>query len=198
MPSLARTKREIQRDPNDATRLAAFDVAINAPVGQTVAHAKNHEGRKFVFDHIADGDYSIAFKIPDSGIGVHMTLGLSCEDETLVQVYRGRTWDAGTGTVLPIYNRNHNSANQSVIEENKTANPDWTGNGVLLTPDNPTGGVIIPPRFKAWSPITQTVIFRDEDESIYKINETYVVHVDVIDAKGSHLLFSWYEHEAPQ
>ena len=165
-----------------------------------LAHHEVHEGDAYSVNHITTDSFNLAFKVPANAKKVHFVLKYSAESKAEIHLYEGREWDTGTGSKINIFNRDRNSSNESIVEEDSGGS--FGGNmAVVLNPGNPgiggnAAGVDIN-GFETWSDKKQTVSERGHSERILKSNEVYVVSFVSNDGvKGSQLEFCWYEKES--
>lgn len=190
MGSLAPVKA-YSGDPRDTTRRGIFDDKFPVPVHITVEHHEIHAGNAFNYKYAGDGGFSVAFKVPATSTLVHMFFSYAAESDAVVTLYEGRTWTTNTGTVHPVLNRNRNSSITSILQEDKTATPAWTGNGVLLTPGGQVGGTAVSV-WTSYGDKKQGVPSHDANEWVLKSNSTYVLGVVTVD--GCAVRLDWYEH----
>lgn len=180
-------------NPNRAVEL---DNIYRAILGITVAHHAVHEGISFMSSVVGAENLSLAFKVP-AGLKIpHLIATLVAEDEATMDIYEGRTWATDTGGVHPVYNRARASANASILEENKSATPDWTAGNILLNPTGQSGGTILD-TVQTWSGKQQTFESRGTEEIDFKADETYVVVASTGATKGIQIKLDWYE-KAPE
>jgi len=112
---------------------------------------------------------------------------------THIQIYEGRTWTAGTGTQLDIFNRNRNSVNTSTVWEDTTGAFLQT-NHVIEKPAPNADGTLIVTHYFAGKQIGARI-----DIPLFlelKLDQTYVIYLASNKANNSgELGLSWHEHE---
>ena len=111
-----------------------------------VGHSKVHQGNSYlswINDEDLDNNETLVLSFKtDATKEMHMTLLTNGTVEGNSEVREGVTWDTGTGTPNPIYNRNRNSSNTSMALEDTDGSFNATMN-LVLNPDNVTGGTVI-------------------------------------------------------
>lgn len=181
-------------------RVSQLDPMVLAIWTQDSVHGHMHEGHHFEVGIESRADQvatvACAFKIPSGTKRVHMTGDWRISDRGYIELIKNPTWDTNTGTVIPINNNSHVSANISQIEEDKTASPLWTPGGVLKDPDNITGGtsVILSESYTTKQAGGSVALVRNE--KILDNDETYVVRIVKRSAGDVYMGFilQWYEH----
>ena len=186
-------------DPLNNSRLQEFDNMFKIPIGITVAHHEIHEGCSFVSDIVdesmGDNDtLSLAFKTPNTTKRVHMIVETSLKGAGHIEIDEGGTWDVGSGTQNPIYNRDRNSTEISTLLENTTSGPFIANNAVILNASSYGAGTIIHD-FYVFGEKKLGGQLRDVEEIILKKNQTYMV-IATADAgtNGAQITLNWYEH----
>jgi len=191
----------ILRDPDDATREAAFDTLFQVPVTIDGPHHEVHEGDAFAVEYaddtMADTDtITLAFKTPNTTTRIHLTIEFSVLVGGHVELHEDATWTTNTGTLRTIYNRKRlASMTSSVLLEDKTATPTFTAtDAVLYNPTSPSGTIIH--TVYAWGLKSRpTMSSREIEEWILKPNTAYAV---ILTADGNsnaaQLILDWYEH----
>lgn len=163
-------------------------------------HHKNHEGYNFEV-HIESALVSVAnivcaFRVPPSNKSIHMVIDWKAEDKAHSEIFEGAVWSTDTGTVLEISNNNRNSTITSILEEDKTATPAWTANGVLMDPTGIVGGTSLHSDYSYIAKQAGGATSLPRHEWILKNDETYVIKV-TNDAGGNKLMgiiLHWYEN----
>lgn len=186
-------------DPHDNSRLQEFDNMFKIPIGITVAHHEIHEGNSFVSD-IVDEDMadnetlSLSFKTSNAAKIIHMIVETSFKGAGHVEIDEGGTWDVGSGTQNPIYNRERNSTTISTLLENTTSGPFIANNAVVLNASSYNAGTIIHD-FYVFGEKKLGGELRDVEELVLKKNQTYLI-IATADAgtNGSQITLNWYEH----
>ena len=187
-------------DPSNDARLARFDPVFKIPISIDIAHSEVHAGHHFEV-HIESGivavaSISCAFRVPPGIKRTHVVVDWKSEDRAHIALIEGATWDTNSGTVLTIYNNNRNSAITSQLEEDKTATPAWTSNGVLRDPTNITGGTALHTDYGYIAKQAGGTTGLPRHEWVLKNNKTYVITI-TNDAGGNKYLgmvLHWYEH----
>ena len=182
------------QDPNDATRFGEFDSKFQIPVVIDVAHHEIHEGDSYIADNVVDAaGLDLAFKIPTGTKRAHLIFQWAAESKAHIEIYEGRTWTAGSGSKVVIYNRDRNSTNTSQTQEDTTGT-FGANMGVVKNPTGQAGGTVIHNEY-SWSDKKETVRNRDVSEFILKNNSTYLIKLTSDDGvKGLHIALHWYEH----
>lgn len=177
-----------------------LDTKFKVPIVITVPHHEIHEGASFSVDHLEVGaGFSLCFKVPAGTKRCHMVISWTAESKGEIQLWEGREWDAETGSLKTIYNRDRNSSNTSQIQENQSSASFVANSAVILTPDNiGTGSNAAGTEvhhWETWSDKKTTYRDRGLNEWILKNDEVYVVtFVSNDGSKGAHVELDWYEH----
>lgn len=181
-------------DPSDSSRIAEFDSKFKVPVIIISEHHEIHEGDSYIADkEVTAASLDLAFKVPAGTKRMHLIFQWATESKAHIEIHEGRTWTAGTGSTVTIFNRDRNSGSTSQVEED-TGGAFAANMAVVQDPTGQAGGTIIHDEY-VWSDKRQTVRNRDVAEFILKNNETYVVKLTSDDgAKGLHTALHWYEH----
>ena len=177
-----------------------FDKLFNIPAFIDVQHHKLHDGKHFEV-HIETETTSAAsivcaFRVPAGNKRAHVVIDWKSEDKAHIELLEGAIWSTDTGTVFTIYNNNRNSATTSMLEEDKTATPAWTANGVLKNPTGIVGGTAVHSDYSYIVKQAGGATSLPRHEWILKNDETYVIKI-TNDAGGNKLLgivLHWYEH----
>lgn len=181
-------------DPSDGSRLAEFDNKFKIPIFINLEHHEIHEGDSYIADkEVTAASLDLAFKVPAGTKRMHLIFQWAAESKAHVEIYEGRTWTAGTGSTVTIFNRDRNTPKSSQVQED-TGGSFVANMAVIQDPTGQAGGTIIHDEY-SWSDKKQTVRNRDVAEFILKNDETYVVKLTSDDgAKGLHIALHWYEH----
>lgn len=130
----------VQQDPNDPTRQAEMDVLHKLFVEIDFIHHAIHDKKKFSIDYIDeslgdDATVILAFKTPAGTKRAYMEFGFLTLVGGDLAVWEGATWDTNTGLAdVVIYNHFREAAPAaSALLEDKTATPDFTATGNLLS-----------------------------------------------------------------
>lgn len=172
--------------------------AVNPSV--TIAHSELHECNHFeVHVETEDTDAAniiCAFRIPAGKKRVHVVIDWKAEDKAHMEIFEGAIWSTNTGEAITIYNNNRNCTNTSQLEEDKTATPLWTANGVLKNPTGVTGGITLHPDYSYVSKQAGGATSLPRHEWVLKNDETYVLKItnDAGGNKGMGIVLHYYEH----
>ncbi len=178
-----------------------FDNLFNIPVVIGVQHHELHKGNHFEV-HVeteitAAASIICAFRIPAGNKSSHVVIDWKAEDKAHIELLEGAVWSTDTGSVITIYNNNRNLAITSQFQEDKTATPNWTANGVLKNPTGIVGGVVLHSDYSYVTKQAGGATSLPRHEWILKNDETYVIKI-TNDAGGNKLLgivMHWYEHQ---
>lgn len=188
-------------DPNDDTRFAEFDSSFKVPIYITAPHHEKHEGDSYCtgasVDSGTQASLNIAFKVPIGEKKNHMLVEWYSESKAHFDVYEGRQWSTGTGTLINIMNDERNSANTSQLLQDKSATPSFTvTNQVLKDVTGATLGNRIRPTRYTWDRFTVGGSqVRGTSEFILKNNETITFELTSDDGnKGMGIILRFYEH----
>lgn len=125
-------------DVSSASPLPAYLTGVNIdPKTQGIiavesSHHELHEGHSLgVSAAVTATTLSFAFRVPAGTKRNHLLFEWAAEDKATFTVHQERTWTTNTGTVVAPGNRDHNSAIESQLEEDKSDTPNWTAGGVL-------------------------------------------------------------------
>lgn len=189
----------IMQDPNDPERLGEFDPMHKMPVGIDIVHSEIHEGKHFEAHAESDGStvasIVMAFKVPAGTKRAHMTVDWKVSDRAHIEILEGATWDTNTGTIIAPIDNNRNTDNTSLLQEDKTATPAWTGGGVLIDPDNIAGGLALHTDYAYALKQAGGDKSLARHEWILKNDETYVIRISE-DGGNCYMgiVAHWYEH----
>lgn len=179
---------------------SAHDDNTGAVTTIKLSHNKVHDEDAYKSDTVDESmadeaTLVLAFKTPNTTVWIHLIVELAVKAASHLEILEGPTWDTNSGTVNPIYNRNRNSSNVSVLLEDKTATPVFTATGnVLLNPSNLAGGTVIHD-FYVFSDKKFGGQQRDAEEFILKQNKTYAIKIEADAAtNAAQLTLNWYEH----
>jgi hypothetical protein len=187
-------------DPADESRQAEFDNKFTIPVVISEAHHEVHEGDSFSVDHVESGaGFSLCFKVPSGTKRNHIILSWAAESKAELSLFEGREWDASSGSLVTIYNRDRNSDNASQLQEDQSTGSFIANSAVILDPMNigsngNAAGTEIH-HWEVWSDKKQTSQTRSVSEWILKNDEIYVVTFLSNDGeKGAQVILDFYEH----
>lgn len=179
---------------------AKKDSMTGVNIGIAYAHHEIHGGSSFLVDHIEVGTgFSLCFKVPSGTKRVHMVIQWAAESKAEVSLMEGTGWDASSGSLVAIYNRNRNSGNSSILEENQSTGSFIANDSVILNPDDigvsgNDAGVEIH-HWEEWSDKKVTGRARGTSEWILENDQVYVAKFISNDAgKGGQVVLDWYEH----
>ena len=167
------------------------------------AHVNVHDGHHFEV-HVESGAATVstiacAFKVPSGTKETHMVIDWKSSDRAHVELIEGATWDTNTGTVVMPYNNNRQASvtTTSQLQEDKTATPAWTANGVLENPSNIAGGTVLHTDYVyvPAGPIGAAPVL-PRHEWVLKNDSTYVIRItkDTAGAIYMGTALHWYEH----
>lgn len=183
-------------------RVAWFDPVFKVPVFNTTEHAEAHEKDSFIsgFADLAMGNSDtliIAFKAPAGTKRVHLIYAFDTLVGCHVDCYKDSTWDAETGSLLPIYNRfQEDTPESSVLLENQAQAGFVASDNLIVNPTNYVVGTKIRPTHYAFGSQSKAVgAIRATEELILDVNTLHsiVLTADGAANKGQLMLF-WYEH----
>lgn len=160
-------------------------------------HHEIHEGDAFTAEvHTAAGTaLNMAFATPSGTKRAHMTFSMTTESKAHLIVTEGATWTTDTGTVYAPVNQRRDSANASMLLEDKTDTPNWTAGGILTNVTSPAGGNVVREFYTFSSKQAGGGDLQTREELILDVDETYVITLDSDDgSKGMQLRIEWYEH----
>lgn len=156
-----------------------------------------HIGNAYTAEISTDNGASlnIAFKTPDSTERAHIIIGFTCEEKAHMELTEGATWTTNTGTVYAPINQRRDSANESMLLEDKTATPDFTEGGVLTGVTGISGGNVIRTLYIFSGKDTGAETF-GKAVLVLDPGETYVAVLtsDNGGTQGLQLRLEWYEH----
>lgn len=161
-----------------------------------VPHYMVHIGDSYVCQILTTNTVSLCFRVPAGMIEPHLTVMWAAESKATFQLWEGRTWTAQSGTLQTLFNRNRNSANESVLQENETSGAFQATGKLVLTPTLQANGTLLDTG-RTWSDKRETFTSRETEEFPLRRDETYVVLLTSDDGatKGTHLILNWYEVE---
>ncbi len=187
------------QDPNDKTRLAKFDSLSKVFVMMNAPHHQVHNGNHFEthvnseFGTVAS--LAFAFKVEAGVKRPHMVIDWTVTDKALIELIEGPTWDTNTGTVLVPINNNRSFIKTSILQEDKTATPNWTSNGVLVNPANIIGGIVLHSHYAYLSRSVGGSSSLPRHEWVLAPGQTYVIRM-IKDTANCYMgiIPHWYEH----
>lgn len=172
---------------------AQTDGLTRALVTIGYGHHELHGGSYFDTWAQANGtSLIIAFRTPPGKKHGHLEATWKTEDSSILNMYRGRTWTTGTGTLLTPMNRNHTSDKTSVMLGDQTG--AFVAGQMVANPTGGAGGTLY------WSEDTyatnqSTAFAQDRNERVHDDDETYLI--EVLSAGGAQEMWlgiGWYEH----
>jgi hypothetical protein len=188
-------------DPADTTRQQEFDSLHRAPLIIDVAHHEIHEGDAFLSGH-ADTSMNngatiiLAFKTPPGTKRIHMLYEFSTLAGGHLDIYKDSTWNASTGTLLPVYNHKQmDTPDSSAMLEDQSTGSFIANDNIILDPVNHSAGTqVIPTKFAFGAQLISA-----ESRAVAEILlEVDTLHSFVFTADGNsnagQLLLNWYEH----
>lgn len=191
---------QILMDPGDKTRLQEFDPLFKAPITIDVGHHEVHEGDSFLCGHsdvsMSNADtFVIAFKTPITR-RVHLIYEIHALAGCHVDIYKDSTWDASSGSLLPMYNRlQANSPKSSLIEEDQSTGSFIANDNMILDPTTHVAGTKVIPSFYLFGSNQKSGGTRAVGEIVL---EQQTLHSVVLTADGNsnagEVLLNWYEH----
>lgn len=162
-------------------------------------HHEVHAGDSYISDVVdtsmGDGDTLVlAFKTPNTTKWAHMVVSGWCKTAGHVDIIEAPTWTTGTGSQNPIYNRDRNSSNTSVLLEDTTGTFTASSN-MVLNPTGESGGTVIHDFYMGTDKKTGGEIPRGIAEFILKQNTAYIIKLtaDAASSAGQ-IILNWYEH----
>lgn len=164
------------------------------------SHHEIHAGSNFRVQANGDSISSlvIAFKTPAGNKHAHFIWEWSTESSGYIQLLEGAAWDATTGTVRAPKNSNRNSGATSMLLNDKAGAGTWVADGVLIDPDNVSGGTVISDKrdyHTATFLSTPGGGGEHREETILKADTTYALVWTTTDGpNGAQLRCEWYEH----
>lgn len=138
-------------DPEDSTRVQEFDPIFKAPLTIDIGHHEIHEGDAFLCGH-ADVTMSnadtiiIAFKTIAGTKRMHLLYTFNTLVGCHFDIYKDSTWDASSGTLLPVYNHLQTDApdDSTVLEDQSTGSFIPSNNMILDPTTHVAGDKVIP------------------------------------------------------
>ena len=197
---MAYLRAVIITDPNDPTRHAEFDNLFQIPITIDVEHHEIHEGDSFLAEHIESGTgFSLCFKVPAGTKRDHILLSWAAESKAEVSIFEGREWDASTGSLVTIRNRERNNGGASQLQEDQSTGSFIANSSVILNPGNIGLGCnavgIEIKHFEVWSDKRATEHAMGHNEWVLENDEVYVFTFLSNDgAKGGQITLDFYEH----
>lgn len=175
-------------------KMTGYQIGILSP------HHKIHEKAAFATVIVnesmgADEELVAAFKTPVGLKQPHLTYEFMCLVDGHIDVIEGATWDAETGTLVPVLNRFRETVpTSSIILENSGQEAFTASNAIIQDPDNVAG---------AGTPAVHSFGVKNfatsqggsRDEWILMPDTQYVIRLTAGSAanKGQ-IILKWYEH----
>jgi hypothetical protein len=179
--------------------LSELDRMTQSHKGITFTHSRIHAGQMFNAGILIGSGTTtnIAFKVPATTENkrIHMVWEWNSESKAHFGMYKDCLWTTNTGTLIPIYNHNNNSARTSIIQEDKTATPAFSATSqVLQLVSSASGGTLIHPLQYTWT--NKSVVPRTANREFVLENDTQYCGIITSDsgAKGLAANLYWYEN----
>ena len=190
-----------QVDPNDSTRRGEFDNLFQVPVIQTIGHHEIHEEDTFTCGatdtSMVDSEViMIAFKSGSGTKRMHLLYDFASKAGGHIDLYKNSTWDAETGTLLPIYNsfQKPTTKASTVLENQAQAGFVASGN-MILNPNNVVLGQKVMPSDYAFGAVKSPAGSRAENERIIQVDTQHVAcYTADGNSNAGQLHLEWYEH----
>jgi len=186
------------QDPTDSTRLAELDNLGKWMVSIDESHHEIHEGDSFTANS-ADTSMALsdtlilAFKTPDTTKWVHLIASYTSKAAGHVDIFEGPTWDASSGSQLPVYNSERNSSNTTAVLEDTTGVFTDTNN-IVLNPTTFAGGTAIRTLY-VFAAKSSGGGERNTEEIILKQGTTYgICFTADAGSNAADVHLTWYEH----
>ena len=184
-----------QFDSQDVEKDALFHI----PVSQDAPHAKMHEGDAYsasvVDTTLADTEFiDLCFKTPATKL-MHMTFDYKSLTGLKLEIFEGATWDAQTGTAVPVFNMYRDSANTSGVLENRSTAAFLASSELMSNPTTPAGGTAILTDYLFGAANKLPEAGGSRVEQILKAGTLYRIRLTSTAANNSgQIRVSWYEH----
>jgi len=188
-------KREIVEGEFGA---AIIDPTTNTQVAIIFDHHMIHAGCSFHSDTTdltmgLNETLILAFKTPPSR-KVHINLGFVTTGDAHLDIIEAPTWTNQTGTLIPIYNRNRNSAAVSNILEDQGQASFVASENLNLNPTGLTGGTILN-QFYTFGEV-QKVLAGGEENQVWVLDQDTQYAIRLVSDVGSNkgqIILNWYE-----
>lgn len=187
-------------DPNDNTRKAMFDSLIPVPIFMDTYKHGVHMGRAFATCSVdttmaLNETLVIAFKTPTGNCWFHSVAAYSCKAAGHLNILEAPTWDALSGSQLPVHNRNRNSSYLSTILENQSDPIGFIASqNAILNPDNLAGGTAIRSDY-VFADKKMGGGDRQEIEFMLKADTAYAIRFTAdIGTNAAQIRMIWFEH----
>lgn len=191
----------ILADPKDTSRQAEFDPLFKAPLIIDIGHHEIHEGDAFLCAYadtsMSNGDtFIIAFKTPSGTKRVHLLYAINTLAGGHLDIYKDSTWDASSGSLLPVYNHfQENSPKSSVILEDQSTGSFIANDNAILDPTTPSHGTKVIPSEYVFGNNQKTGETRSTAEIVLEVD---TLHTVLFTADGNsnagQVKLNWYEH----
>jgi hypothetical protein len=199
--SIGAAPLSILADPSDASRQQEFDPLFKAPLWIDIGHHEIHEGDAFLCSYadisMANTDtFVVAFKTIAGTKRMHLLYSFNTLAGGHLDIYKDSTWDAETGSLLPIYNHLQldTSASSTMLENQSTAGFTATDN-LILDPTNLSHGTKVIPSDYVFGNNQKSGETRSTAEIIL---EPDTLHTILFTADGGsnagQVKLNWYEH----
>ena len=162
-------------------------------------HHEVHEGDLFGCSAVdtamgAADTLSLCFKTMAATKRAHLVVEFATLGKAHLDVVEAPTWDASTGTLAPIYNRNRSSGNTSVLEEKQSTGSFIVNNNLNANPTTLAAGTIIDTHY-VFAAIKSAASGRDTEERILAAETLYAIRLTTDAASNAGFIrLSWYEH----
>ncbi len=173
------------------------DDRADARVSITATHSRVHDGKSFGIS-ILDATMStndvltIGLKTPSDLIKLHLVHHASTSGAGKFEILEGSTLTAGSGSALPIYNKDRNSSNASKVKDISTIPP--TVNSATLWPTIGAVGTIIFSTLIGAGTNKSSGESRGILERILKADTQYVFRLTALaNSNRGTLAIDWYE-----
>lgn len=197
--SAAKPLPVVLQDPTDSSRQAHLDNIHLAPVVTDITHHQVHEGESFECEaHDIDMGSAdtivLAFKTPSGPKQIHLAVAYASKADAHVDLLEAPTWTASSGTQKTIFNRFRDSAEASVVLEDKGTGSFVASDNMIQDPDSLAGGEIVDSSYN-WSDRKTTFSDRGDSEFVLKVNTQYAVRLTAdAGTNAGQIKLSWYEH----
>jgi hypothetical protein len=176
---------------------ALTDVLMTVDYG----HGEVHAGSAFLAEShdtaMADTDTLVmAFKTPSGTKRAHMMAEFVTMTGGYLELVEGATWDASSGTAIPIANRKREtSMNSSILLEDRSTGSFIANDELIENPTTFAGGSALPRRYAFGVKTFYSGESRSVAEVILKPDTQYGVRFTSTAAGNeAQILLHWYEH----
>lgn len=180
-------------------RLAELDGLTDHLITITHPHGEVHEGHSYnctvVDTAMGNNDtLSLCFKTMAAPKRAHLVVSFATMGKGHLDIVEGPTWDASSGTLAPIYNRNRSSAGTSTLEEKQSTGAFVVNDNLNANPTNLAGGAAVDTHYTFAANRTEGGS-RGLEEWVLAAATLYAVRytADAVSNAG-YLQLTWYEH----